>query len=129
RVPPPAHGLRAERADVILSQTISSRETIMWFRNYLKSLTATTTQRPTRRPKRASRPCVELLEGRWVPSFSQPVDVGADPPATPGWQSVVAADFNGDGRLDLATANRQLNTISVVLGNGDGTFQPARTST
>jgi hypothetical protein len=39
-------------------------------------------------------------------------------------RSLVAADFNGDGRLDLATANTGSNDISVLLGNGDGTFQP-----
>ena len=36
------------------------------------------------------------------------------------------ADFNGDGKLDLAVANLQtgVNTVSLILGNGDGTFQP-----
>ncbi len=37
--------------------------------------------------------------------------------------SLVKGDFNGDGKLDLATANIQVNSISVLLGNGDGTFQ------
>jgi hypothetical protein len=35
---------------------------------------------------------------------------------------VVAADFNNDGRLDLAIANRTDNTVSILRGNGDGTF-------
>jgi hypothetical protein len=35
-----------------------------------------------------------------------------------------AGDFNGDGILDLATAGG--GGVSVLLGNGDGTFQPAR---
>jgi VCBS repeat protein/IPT/TIG domain-containing protein len=44
--------------------------------------------------------------------------------------SVITADFNGDGKLDLAIANIGLvgepgNTVSILLGNGDGTFQPA----
>ena len=35
----------------------------------------------------------------------------------------MAGDFNGDGRTDLAVANRGSNEVSVLLGNGDGTFQ------
>jgi len=33
---------------------------------------------------------------------------------------LAAADFNGDGKLDLAVANE--TTVSILLGNGDGTF-------
>src|SRR6266566_4696375 len=40
---------------------------------------------------------------------------------------VVTADFNGDGKLDLAVSNYGDNSFSVLLGNGDGTFQPPRT--
>ncbi len=36
--------------------------------------------------------------------------------------SIVVADFNGDGNLDLAIANRSSNDISVLMGKGDGTF-------
>ena len=36
----------------------------------------------------------------------------------------MAGDFNGDGRPDLAVANYGSNDVSVLLGNGDGTFQP-----
>src|SRR5204862_8296925 len=36
---------------------------------------------------------------------------------------MMTADFNGDNELDLATANQASNTVSVLLGNGDGTFQ------
>lgn len=36
---------------------------------------------------------------------------------------VVAADFNGDGILDLAGSNGYgVDSVSVVVGNGDGTF-------
>jgi predicted dienelactone hydrolase len=39
--------------------------------------------------------------------------------------SVAVGDFNGDGKLDLAVADNGLNKVSVLLGNGDGTFQAA----
>jgi hypothetical protein len=39
---------------------------------------------------------------------------------------IIAADFNGDGKLDLATpdyGDGSGSSVSVLLGNGDGTFQ------
>jgi hypothetical protein len=38
-------------------------------------------------------------------------------------ESIVAADFNGDGDLDLAVANDLSDYVSILLGNGDGTFR------
>lgn len=38
---------------------------------------------------------------------------------------LVTGDFNGDGKLDLATSNSNDDTVTVLLGNGDGTFTPA----
>ncbi len=43
-------------------------------------------------------------------------------------QCVVVGDVNGDGRLDLLSAggNSVTATVSVLLGHGDGTFDPPR---
>jgi hypothetical protein len=42
-----------------------------------------------------------------------------------GAVSVAIGDFNGDGKLDLVVADNGSNTVSVLIGNGDGTFQPS----
>src|SRR6185295_7061812 len=39
--------------------------------------------------------------------------------------SVAAGDLNGDGRLDLAVANRTSSNVTIQLGNGSGGFSPA----
>ena len=38
---------------------------------------------------------------------------------------VASGDFNSDGVADLAVTNAGGNSISVLIGKGDGTFQPA----
>jgi FG-GAP-like repeat/Abnormal spindle-like microcephaly-assoc'd, ASPM-SPD-2-Hydin/FG-GAP repeat len=53
--------------------------------------------------------------GNFTPA-SSPV-TGVDHP-----RSVVVGDFNGDGKLDLATANHASNTVSILLGDGRGNF-------
>jgi hypothetical protein len=47
---------------------------------------------------------------------NSPIGVGNAP------ISVAAADLDGDGILDLAIANAMSNSITVLHGNGDGTF-------
>ena len=40
-------------------------------------------------------------------------------------EAVVVGDFNGDGKADLALTNGAFGTVTVLLGNGDGTFTAA----
>ncbi len=37
---------------------------------------------------------------------------------------MATADLNGDHKLDLIVADENDSVLSVLLGNGDGTFQP-----
>src|ERR1700741_1363405 len=63
--------------------------------------------------------------------------VGFHPPVSypvePAPVAVVIGDFNGDGKPDLAVANHgdpsagDDGNLSILLGNGDGTFQAAKT--
>ncbi len=57
--------------------------------------------------------------GGFSPASGSPFATGSFP------DSVVAGDFNGDGNLDLATANFGDNTVTVLLGVGTGSFSPA----
>jgi len=55
------------------------------------------------------------------PAFKAPVEytVGTNP------QSVVSADFNADGKQDIASVNSLSNSVSILLNNGDGTYAAA----
>jgi hypothetical protein len=70
---------------------------------------------------------VSVLLGNGDGTFQAPAEY-----ATSGvWPtSIVSADLNGDGALDLAVADGPnpaygtTGSVSVLFGNGDGTFQP-----
>ena len=67
---------------------------------------------------------VVILTGQGDGSFAAPVSYSLSVNATRS----VATDLNNDGVLDLAVAVRYFNNgigLAVLLGNGDGTFQPA----
>jgi len=55
----------------------------------------------------------------FAPAPGSPFAVGTRP------QFVVAADWNGDGKFDLATANTDSNSVSILIGDGLGGFSPA----
>lgn len=54
-------------------------------------------------------------------SFNAPTSF----PVGTGPYSAVLADVNGDSKLDVVTANMTAGTVSVLLGNGSGSFAPA----
>ena len=85
--------------------------------------------RPLSRSAQQRKLTLEALENRTVLSFVPPVTlpVGVQP------RAVTVADFNNDGKPDLAVVNQgpsstSQGSLSVLLGNGNGSFQPAVTT-
>ena len=71
--------------------------------------------------KAGFRPALEGLEDRTLLSlFTIPQSVFLGNSATP--QSITSGNFRGDGRLDVAVADHDSNTVSVLLSNGQGGF-------
>ena len=68
-----------------------------------------------------TRLCFEKLEAREVHAFLTPVASPIDFDKT--------GDFNGDGRADLISVDSATSKLTVRLGNGDGTFATAKTTT
>jgi hypothetical protein len=64
----------------------------------------------------------DVLLGNGNGTFGTAVNYGSG--SGSGQKSVVAADFNHDGKLDIAIASYGNNSLSILLGNGDGTFKP-----
>ena len=69
---------------------------------------------------------VHLADGDGT--FSEPIlfdEPLASPPISSGNVTAAAGDFNGDGNIDLATADTAYDRgdrVSILLGNGNGTF-------
>jgi len=70
---------------------------------------------------------VDLLIGNGDGTFVPPVMVGSV--GNVGVDAIAAGDLNNDGNLDFVTANNSANSVSVVFGNGDGTFKAPQTFT
>jgi hypothetical protein len=68
------------------------------------------------------RPMVESLEARELPALLGPTSFSTGAPA---W-NVTTADLNNDGKLDLLWVSPTAGTVSVALGNGNGTFAAPR---
>src|SRR5258705_1633213 len=67
--------------------------------------------------------CVSIIASSASRSWGGPLFAAAFSFDTgPSPSSVAMGDLNGDGKPDLVTANRDFSTVSVLLGNGDGTF-------
>ena len=60
--------------------------------------------------------------GTFTEAPGSPIPVGTSTNLANNPRSVVVADFNGDGFLDIAVANQGDNSISLFRGHGDGTF-------
>jgi hypothetical protein len=83
------------------------------------------------------RPDLVVTNGRYPPAVFLGNGNGTFQRAqsfTAGYRSsrVAVSDLNGDGRPDLVLSNdnvpgTMLSTVSVLLGNGNGTFQPQQT--
>ncbi len=96
----------------------------MLLESILNGLQLRRVRRGAHRGRAGRRARFETLEDRSLLSLTPVMTY----PAGTAPQAVVAAHFNDDVHLDLAVANVGSSSVSVLLGNGNGTFQSAETS-
>src|SRR5664280_591499 len=74
-----------------------------------------------------SRHVCVLFAALTLPAYSQgPMTATTVATGTGGSNAIVKTDCNNDGVMDLITTNRA-GSISVFIGNADGTFQAPQT--
>jgi uncharacterized protein (TIGR03437 family) len=76
-------------------------------------------------PVTEAQDAISVLLGNGGASFQPPIITQLS--TVSAVSAFVLADVNGDHKLDLVAVTAFPSTISVLLGNGDGTFQPAKT--
>src|SRR5207247_9729813 len=81
-------------------------------RRTLLPIAATLVIWSTFRPSPAPAQTVSFVRSDIAAGFDHPI-------------AVAVGDFNADGLQDLAVANHDSNTVSVLLGVGNGDFQEA----
>jgi uncharacterized membrane protein len=80
--------------------------------------------------KNDSQGSISVMLGKGDGKFHAPVNYSSGGESA---YSITVADVNGDGKLDLVVANGcfgsdcSTGSVSVLLGNGDGTFKKAKT--
>src|SRR5262249_39775554 len=65
---------------------------------------------------------VAVLLGEGDGTFATKADCPSDPSGGGQPSSVATADFNRDGHIDLAIANKAGGTVSILLGSAGGAF-------
>src|SRR5262245_7026447 len=118
------------------SSNVSFRQGIQTTSGHCRRKSRVSAKEPGMNQHTSSGPVSLLIRSLLVTGFLFPLATAAlhaanlypDPAFPVGLSpaAVAAADFNGDGKSDLATANSLSNDLSILLGRGNGEFEPER---